>query len=312
MLELLDSPVLLRGDDTIAYRDPAVLFYDGIFYLYTTVAETEPDHRIYLSTCVSTSGDLKHWSKPIPITPKDQQLNYSSPGNVVRFGDEWVICLQTYPIPDYRRGDDLRWGNDDSRIWIMRSKDLLHWGGPELLRVKGSNISQPEMGRMIDPYLIQDKDDPNKWWCFFKQDGVSFSWSRDLRNWTYCGRTDCGENVCVLVDRDEYLLFHSPANGIAMKRSPDLNQWRDIGQLMTLGQEEWRWAEMRLTAGCVLDLRDVLAIGKYVMFFHGGGPGKKRTQDNAYANCSIGVAWSDDLVTWRWPDNPERAKSEPR
>ena len=25
------------------------------------------------------------------------------------------------------------------------------------------------------------------------------------------------------------------------------------------------------------------------------------TQDNVDANCHIGIAWSDDLVTWNWP-----------
>jgi beta-xylosidase len=302
LLKQLDSPLLLRGDDTTAYRDPAVLYHDGTFYLYPTIIETEQDQRIYLYTGVSTSRDLESWSEPKIISPKGQHLNHSSPGNVVRFGDEWILCLQTYPIPDYRRGDALRWGTQDARIWIMRSIDLLHWSEPELLRVKGPNVPREKMGRMIDPYLVRDKDDPRKWWCFYKQNGVSYSWSYDLKEWTYGGRTDSGENVCVLVDRGEYLLFHSPANGVGMKRSPDLKHWRDVGELITLGQKDWTWAEMRLTAGCVLDLRHEPTIGKYLMFFHGGGPGKTRTQDNAYANCSIGLAWSDDLITWQWPD----------
>jgi len=301
LLEQLDSPILLHGTDTIAYRDPAVLYHEKTFYLFPTIIHTEPNGRIFLYTGVSTSRDLKTWSEPRLITPRDQRLNYSSPGNVVRFGDEWVLCLQTYPIPGYERGDDLRWGSQEARIWIMRSKDLSDWGDPELLRVKGPQVPREEMGRMIDPYLIQDKDDPGKWWCFYKQQGVSYSWSHDLVSWTYGGRTDCGENVCVLHDRGEYLLFHSPANGIGMKRSPDLEHWRNVGGLITLGQKDWSWAEMRLTAGCVLDLRHEPTIGRYLMFFHGGGPGKTRTQANAYANCSIGLAWSDDLQTWDWP-----------
>jgi hypothetical protein len=304
MLKQLDSPILLRGNNTTAYRDTAVLYHDKTFYLFFTTNETEQDGRIFIYTGVSTSRDLKNWSKPRIITPKGHGLNYSSPGNVVRFGDEWVLCLQTYPLPNYKRGDDLIWGNQDARIWIMRSEDLLHWRDAELLRVKGPDVPQEKMGRMIDPYLIQDKDEPGKWWCFYKQNGVSFSWSYDLENWTYGGQTPCGENVCVHIDRGEYLLFHSPANGIGMKRSPDLKQWRDIGEVITLGQENWRWAETRLTAGCVLDLRREPTIGKYLMFFHGGGPGKIRTQDNEYANMSIGIAWSDDLTTWHWPGKP--------
>ncbi len=304
LLKELDSPILLRGDDTTAYRDPAVLYHDGTFYLYPTIIKTEQDGRIYTYTGVSTSRDLKNWSEPKIITPKGQHLNFSSPGNVVRFNDEWILCLQTYPIPDYRRGDALRWATRDARIWIMRSKDLLQWGEPELLSVKGPDVPREKMGRMIDPYLVRDKDDPRKWWCFYKQNGVSYSWSYDLKAWTFGGRTDSGENACVLVDRGEYLLFHAPSNGVGMKRSPDLKHWRDVGNVITLGQKDWIWAQTRLTAGCVLDLRHEPSIGKYLMFFHGGGPGRVSSQTNEYANCSIGLAWSDDLSTWQWPTPP--------
>ena len=302
ILDNLKSTRIWRGNDKTAYRDVAVLYHEGIFYLFPTIIRTEEDGSIFFQTVVSTSHDLRDFSEPKPITPKDQNLNHSSPGNVVRYADEWVLCLQTYPIPGYRRGDGFLVGNQDSRIWIMRSDDLLHWSDPELLRVKGPDVPREKMGRMIDPYLIRDKDDSRKWWCFYKQRGVSFSWSYDLKNWTFHGRTDCGENVCVLIDEDEYLLFHAPKNGIEMKRSPDLVHWRDVGELITLGQEGWSWAERRLTAGCVLDLRREPTIGKYLMFFHAGGPGKERTVDNEWANSSIALAWSDDLVTWDWPE----------
>jgi hypothetical protein len=295
------SPIVLRGDSKTAYRDPAALYHAGTFYLFYTLVRTQEDSGIYSYTAVSTSRDLQDFSTPRIITPKGQQLNFSSPGNVVRFADHWVLCLQTYPRPDYRRGDRLRWANENARLFIMRSNDLMHWSEPELLRVKGPDVTVDQMGRMIDPYLIQDKDEPGKWWCFYKQHGVSLSWSYDFENWTYFGRADSGENVCVLVDRDEYVLFHSPANGIAVKRSKDLKQWRDVNGLITLGQQHWPWAENRITAAVVLDLRQESRIGKYLMFFHGGGPGKKKTQDNVDANCSVGIAWSDDLENWNWP-----------
>ena len=35
--------------------------------------------------------------------------------------------------------------------------------------------------------------------------------------------------------------------------------------------------------------------------FHGSEPGKEKTPDNVHANCSIGIAWSDDLQNWDWP-----------
>ena len=61
---------------------------------------------------------------------------------------------------------------ESPRIW--RGDDLLHWSDPELLRVKGPDIPRENIGRMIDPYLIQDKDDTRKWGCFYKQQGVGF------------------------------------------------------------------------------------------------------------------------------------------
>ena len=298
----LDSPILLKGNDSLAYRDPAVLYHENFFHLFYTITETEPDDSLFWYTAVSKSKDLKNWTAPRKITPRDQHLNFSSPGNLVRIGDEWILCLQTYPIPGYMRSSgELRYGTPDSRIWIMRSPDLEKWGEPELLRVKGNGVAVEDMGRMIDPYLIMDKDEPGKWWCFYKQKGVSYSWSHDLVNWTFQGRTASGENVCVLIDQNEYLLFHSPENGIGVKRSADLQQWRDAGELITLGQSGWPWAERRITAGVVLDLRGEKAFGNYLMFYHGEGPGKTNSIDTFVANCSIGIAWSDDLQTWHWP-----------
>jgi hypothetical protein len=297
----LESPIILRGDDKTAYRDAAAIYHKGTFYLYVTMWRTEAEGLLYSYTAMSNSTDLRNWTEPRIITPRGQKLNYSSPGNIVRIGGEWILCLQTYPIPGLKRGERVRWADDTARLYIMRSKDLINWSTPELLRVKGPDVPVENMGRMIDPYLIEDKDAPGKWWCFYKQHGVSYSWSRDLKHWTYEGHADSGENVCVLIDGDEYVLMHSPRNGMGIKRSKDLRTWRNVGDLITLGQDEWPWAQARLTAGFVLDLREEPRVGKYLLFFHGSGPGKVRTQDNVFANCCIGIAWSDNLTDWHWP-----------
>ena len=304
-LESLSSPILLGSDSKTAYRDPTAIYYDGTFYLYFTYVRTEEDGKIYLYTAVSTSKDLKNWTDPKIITPKGQRLNYCSPGNVIRHDGDWVLCLQTYPIPGLSRDDSLRWANENARIFTMRSEDLLNWSKPELIRAKGPKVPREEMGRMIDAYFVEDKDEPGKWWCFYKQNGASMSWSRDLETWHYAGRVDSGENVCVIVRNQYYYLFHSPGNGVGIKRSPDLKHWENWGDRITLGQEDWPWAETRLTAGFVLDMRDHPEVGKYLMFFHGVGPGAERTIENAFADCSIGIAWSDDLCTWNWPGKPQ-------
>jgi len=186
----------------------------------------------------------------------------------------------------------------------MCSKDLVEWSEPELLRVKGPAVPRASMGRMIDPYLLKDKDVPEKWWCLYKQNGVSLSWSLDLKSWTYAGRYDSGENVCVLVDDSEYVLFHSPRNGIGVKRSPDLDTWNDWGEPITLGQSQWSWAEGRLTAATVVDLRHVDEIGRYLMFFHGSEKSGLEVHP-AHGRASLALAWSQDLVNWEWPD-PDR------
>ncbi|MBN1816106.1 MAG: hypothetical protein JW828_02025 [Sedimentisphaerales bacterium] len=290
--------VLFQGDARQAYRDPAILYHEGVFHLYFTYVQIEEDGRIYSYTAHSASRDLVQWSQKRILTPKDQRLNYCSPGNVIRFGEQWVLCLQTYPRPGYVVEQIPRYGDSTARIFLMRSDDLVHWSRPELIRVKGPDVPVEQMGRMIDPYLLQDKDQPGKWWCFYKQNGVSMSYSYDMKTWMYFGRAQAGENVCVLVDDDEYVMFHSPSNGIGVKRSTDLRNWRDVG-LITLGQADWPWAKGRLTAGAVLDLTSDPRIGRYLMFFHGSGPEPERIHFDNFS--SLGIAWSMDLETWEWP-----------
>ncbi|TKG88748.1 hypothetical protein EYV94_26675 [Puteibacter caeruleilacunae] len=294
--EKLDSPIIFRGDYKFAYRDPAVVFHNGVFHLYFTVVERATDEGYFLYTGYSRSNDLMHWSFPKIITPRDRTLNYSSPGNVVRYDDQWIICLQTYPQPNMEV-----WGNNDSRIWIMRSNDLENWSEPELLKVKGNNIAIEEMGRMIDPYLLEDQDVAGKWWCYYKQKGVSMSYSYNLKDWIYCGNSHAGENVTVLSKNGEYVMFHSPENGIGVKRSKSPIQWGADEQLITLGQVDWPWAQRRLTAATVIDLTGNKNIGKYIMFFHGGKHDDRVPVRNCHHNASLAIAWSDDLINWEWP-----------
>ena len=296
----LKSPVLFKGNEKIAFRDPAILYHERVFHLFFTFVEIEPDGKVFSYVAYSKTKDMKRWSKMRILTERNQMLNYSSPGNIVRFNDEWLLCFQTYPRPDQKSTDGLVYGDKTARIFIMRSKNLKDWTDPELLKVKGDGISESEMGRMIDPYLLQDKDDPTKYWCFYKQNGVSYSYTRDFKSWTFVGNTVAGENVCVLVDNDKYLLFHSPDNGIGMKRSKDLTKWYDWGNLIVLGQDEWDWAKGRITAGAVLDLRSVKGINAYVMFFHGSGPLTEKEGDFD-KNSSLGIAWSSNLIDWNWP-----------
>ena len=298
----IKSPIILKGDETTAYRDPACIYHNGVFRLFYTYNLTEEGGKAYWVTAFSKSRDLIHWTEPKIITPVDRSLNFASPGNVIRYGGDWILCLQTYPTP---KGE--KYGNRNCRVWIMRSKDLEDWGPAELLRVKGPDVPFEKMGRLIDAYLIEDKDEPGKWWCFFDDNAANMSYSYDLKTWTYFNRIKAGENVCILIDGNEYLMFHSPKNGIGMKRSKDMKNWREVGGgatkedmgSVTLGQKYWPWAQGRLTAGFVLDLRNDPRVGKYLLFFHGSGPEPESIKFTTH--CSLGLAWSDDLIHWDWP-----------
>jgi hypothetical protein len=138
---------------------------------------------------------------------------------------------------------------------------------------------------------------------------LSLSWSHDLKTWTYAGPTAAGENACVVVNGDEYVLFHSPANGIGVKRSKNLRDWRDEG-LLTPGQDRWPWAQGPLTAEFVLDLRRKPAVGKALMFFHGSRFPENDPRGGFDNFASIGLAWSDDLKTWTWPRRSEECGKE--
>ena len=300
-LESFCSPIIFKGNDSVAYRDPAVLYHKKLFYLFFTMVKSEADGKVYSYTAMSTSKDLRKWSDKKILTLRDQNLDYSSPGNVIRYKNEWLLCLQTYPRPNYYIKDMPKFGTGNARIYIMRSKNLKRWSLPELLRVKGNEVSQKDMGRMIDPYLIEDKEEKGKWWCFYKQNGVSMSYTYDFKHWKYVGHTESGENVSVLKEDSTYILFHAPKNGIGIKKSTDLKHWEEFGNLITLGQKDWPWAKGRITAGTVMNLKNNANYGVYIMFFHGSGPLTEEAGDFD-KNASIGIAWSKDLINWSWPN----------
>ncbi len=312
----IKSPLLFAGDGNTAYRDPAAYYWMGMFYVYMSFNSIGVDGLTYWQTAWSKSADLVNWTKPRPFTPMDRTKNLSSPGNVIRDGDEFVLCVQTYPTPvplrRTRPGEPVpvQFGDGTARLWTMRSKDLENWGAPELIRVMGPDVPEDKMGRLIDPFLLRDKDDPTRWWCFYKKAGhVGYSWSLDLRTWTPAGVAAGGENPCVIVDDREYVLFYSPRMGIGVKRSADLKHWRDDGLLM-LGVEEggtamekeaWDWARGRLSAGFVLDLRREPRVGMALLFFHGSRWPERDHRGGWATHAGVGMAWSADLKTWSWP-----------
>ena len=299
---------IFKGDETVGYRDPAAWYEDGVFHLFFTLCDPSVPR---MTIGHSTSRNLVEWSPVEHVLPMDKRFNWSSPGNIVKDGDERVLCFQTYPTPN-ATPTKVAFCDDTARLYTMRTKDFKTWTKPEIIKVKGPNVSEAEMGRMIDAYIARGTD--GMWWCFYKQQQdksgrfskkvkscVPFSVSTDLKVWKQRGLTSGGENVCVLPDDHAggWLMLHSPYNGIGFKRSTDLVHWTDCGKTV-LGQKDWPWAKGRITAATVIDCRAVKGVGKYVMFFHGSGP-RKEIEGDCYKNSSIGIAWSDDLKEWSWP-----------
>lgn len=299
------SQILCSSEDA-GYRDPAAVIHDGRMYCYYSYVERSDDGFTDFHLGLSVSEDLIHWEGPILLTERDRSKNWSSPGCVLRVGDEWAMCLQTYPTLGNAPGRIF--GNGDSRIYLSRSRDLLHWSEPELLRVHGDDVPPEAMGRMIDPYIVREQGDSGRYLVFYKQhpkgvphrvtatgypvEYMSFSSSVDLRHFRFEGSVECSENVCILPCGGEYRIYNSPQNGIACLRTRDFQHFVS-DPLLTLGQAHWPWAQSRLTAGFVLDARAEPGVGKYLMLFHGDQP--------AFPLCaSIGLAWSDDCAHWQY------------
>ena len=314
----LHNPIILKGDKHTAYRDAAAHYHDGVFRIYHSITTFGENGAIIFRIGMIKSTDLIHWTEPVIVSPENTEMNFGDPGNIIRFQDRWVMCFESYPCPPAGLVSD-------ARIFFMESEDLETWSEPELIFIKGPHVGEKEMGRVIGPCLFQDKDEEGKWWCFYKHSGIVVSHPRslayggvdlppsnillrslhiscsyDLKTWTYFGCTDSEENYCVLIDEDEYILIDSPGNGVGIKLSKDLIYWTDLG-LFTLDQRNWPWAQGRLTAGHVLDLREVPEVGKFFMVFHGCSmEGKKRC--NVHGEACLAIAWSDDLQRWYWPE----------
>lgn len=280
-------PVIFYGNQKIAYRDPACFYADGCYHLFFTLSQKESGY-MYNFVAKSDSIDLKNWSKPQILTKKDRTKNFCSPGCVLPYQDQYCLCITSYPLLKPYRKDSI--ADQTARLYLMYTKDFSVFSEPELIHPKGENYTFEEEGRMIDPFLLENKDVPGEYLLFFKQNGVSLSSSRDLKRWSFCGRAEGGENACVLVRNGEYFLIHSPENGIGMKRSSDLIHWIDLG-VTTLWQEESPWADGRLTAGFAMEAKGGSRY-RYLLFYHGS---RKDCPPETHGAASLALAFTDDF-----------------
>lgn len=288
----MTNPFLDR-EPQAAVRDPATILHEGKWHCFhTAVEQNQGNYSLFVD--VVTSFDLVGWSNPRRLTASG--LNFSSPGNILRRGDEWVLCVQSYPTKPGQA-----YGSDESRLWTMKSRDLEHWDAPVLLQPQGCQANWGRGRRQIDPYLVEHD---GKLWCFYKNDGqLGLLVSDEGQNWREASpdrpvlsqnQTPDGstvENPCVVRDGTEWVLFFAPCRegrGIGVARSEDLLNWREVRYL---DFPALPWAPGGPTAAMVLETGG--AMGRWTMFFHG--------DREAPHGAALGVAWSDDLEHWRCP-----------
>jgi hypothetical protein len=291
-LDRAANPCLNR-QPRLSLRDPALIYEAGLLYCFhTAVAQQPGGYRLFVD--LSTTTDLVNWSEPRRLTAS--ALNYSSPGNVLRTGDGWVLCVQSYPIPPGQA-----YGSEKSRLWLMHSPDLSVWGPPRPMHPPGCQAAWTDSRRQIDPYLVQHE---RRTYCFYKTSGcLGLLVSEDLLHWQEASpdRPVLGphdtpdsstvENPCIVRTDEGFALFFAPCRpgrGIGIAYSDRLDRWRDVHDIAF---PPLPWAPGGPTAAMVLDMRPQL--GVWLMAFHGDTQGPH--------GAALGLAWSDDLEHWTVP-----------
>ena len=278
-------PIIFEGSEKRAYRDPACYFYGGEYHLFFTVSEKDNGY-MYNRVAHSVSKDFVSFTEPEFITERDNETNFCSPGNVIEKDGEHLICVTSYPMPlPYA---ERHFADESARLFFIKTRDFKIFSAPERIYPKGKECT--DEGRMIDPFVFQAGDE---YLLFFKQNGVSLSRSENLVDWEFVGRTDGGENACVIKDRDRYVLLHSPENGIGVKVSSNLKDWSDLG-VYTLEQDKWAFASGRLTAAFAMPMETPCEY-KYVVLFHGS---RAESIPETHGAASLALAYTNDFETY--------------
>ena len=285
-LSRINNPII-DGGLAVAARDPALIYENGVLKcFYTHVHKSEEGRTISLH--VTESRDLVTWSASQRLTTST--LNFSSPGNVIRVGDEWVLCVQSYV-------------GQESRLWLMKSDDLCIWRPPVCMHPQGCQGTWTDSHRQIDPYLVEHDQ---KYWCFYKTSSkIGLLCSENLQDWQeavpdrpvlnvdHLPNCPGVENVCVVPAYGAFAMFFAPCvrgRGVGLAYSDDLLNWRDA-HLLDFPNPPW--SDNKPTAGMVLDLRADL--GVWLMAYH---------DDREYKHSDrsvIALGWSEDLEHWHVP-----------
>ncbi|MBN1346248.1 MAG: family 43 glycosylhydrolase [Phycisphaerae bacterium] len=272
----------------IHLRDPAVLVHDGKAYLYFTYYD--PKAKTW-HIGMSTTEDFLTFTEIKIVSPE----GYASPGNVIRVGDEWILCYQQYrQFPHY--------------LCIARSKDLTTWSPPEKIFNTGPENKWNVDKRTIDPFLVADK---GKYYCYYvgstrwgKPKGhnlIGVAGSSDLKQWTDLStdkpvigvdfeweEPDGNENNCVIRHKNRWFMLYSAGlknQKIASAVGDDLIHWENK-RLCDVPV----FKESSTGFGAPVIIENLAAPGLYYMLYQGRGP---------EGHMSFFLLESNDLLTWK-------------
>jgi len=282
----LSNPVWTLPDKHL--RDPAALVHGGKVHLWFTYYD--PKAKTWH---IGQSGteDFIHFDEIRLISPE----GYASPGNVIRVGDEWVLCYQQYrKFPHY--------------LCVARSKDLANWSEPERIFNTGPDNAWNIDKRTIDPFLVEWK---GKYYCYYtgstrwgRKSGhnlIGVAVSEDLKRWRDASpdkpvvgvdfeweQPDGNENNWVIRHKGRWFMLYSAGlrdQKIAHALSDDLIHWEKKGLCNV------RVFEGSSTGfGAPVILEGLAGPSTYHMLYQGRG--RKH-------HMSFFLLESKDLVTWR-------------
>jgi predicted GH43/DUF377 family glycosyl hydrolase len=282
----VSRPLWFRDD--VDLRDPAVFVHDGTAYLYFTHYDFR-QKRWHVG--LSETQDFREFSPIRLVTPE----GYASPGNVLRVGDEFVLCYQQYREFPHT-------------LCIARSRDLREWSSPEVIFNTGTENRWNADGRVIDPFLVESD---GCYYCYYvgsdrwgKSSGHNYlgvAVSADLVTWTDLSpdepvigvdypweEPDGNENNCVLWHDGRWVMLYSASlrnQKIAWATSDDLLHWEKQGlcDVPVLPGTE-------VKAGAPFVIEGLGEPGTFHMIYQG---------ENPAGRVGFFLLESTDLVTWR-------------
>ena len=269
-------------------RDPAVFLHEGTAYVFFTHYDFR-QRRWHVG--LSETRDFREFSPIRLVSPE----GYASPGNVLRVGDEFVLCYQQYR-------------NFPHTLCLARSRNLRDWSAPEVIFNTGPENRWNADGRVIDPYLVQWQ---GRYYCYYvgsdrwgKPSGHNFigvAGSDDLKHWVDLSpevptigvdfpweEPDGNENNCVLWHEGRWVMLYSASlrrQCIAWATSDDLIHWRKQGlcDVPVLPGTENRF-------GAPFVIEGLGEPGSFHMIYQG---------ENTAGRVGFFLLESRDLVTWR-------------